>query len=81
MKQILRAFFNLFNWNHRCRELDLQILWPECVAGTPTLDHAKATFALHAYNDPAWIALGPEEIARRIVSLTENGVAREPVKG
>jgi len=33
------------------------------------MDHAKAAFAYHCYNDPAWKALGDDEIYRRIDAL------------
>jgi hypothetical protein len=42
------------------RRFDLEILWPECKAHAPDLDHAKAAFAVHAFNDPAWLELGDE---------------------
>lgn len=58
-------------WNARCRELDLKLLWPSCCELAPTLDHAKAAFAAHAYHDPAWLCLGPDEIYRIIDGLQE----------
>jgi hypothetical protein len=47
-------------WRARMRRFDLEILWPECKAHAPDLDHAKAAFAVHAFNDPAWLELGDE---------------------
>lgn len=41
-------------WRKRQREIDLLILWPKCVELAPDLDHAKAAFAMHAFNDRAW---------------------------
>lgn len=41
-------------WRCRQRSIDLQILWPSCCELAPTLDHAKAAFAVHAFNDNAW---------------------------
>lgn len=56
-------------WYKRQREVDLQILWPACVLNAPSLYDAKAAFAAHAYNDPAWISLGEDEIYQRIEAL------------
>lgn len=47
-------------WHARQRQIDLDILWPICVRGANDLDHAKAAFAVHAFNDPAWRELGEE---------------------
>jgi hypothetical protein len=49
-------------WRARQRRIDLDILWPICVRGANDLDHAKAAFAVHAFNDPAWLALGEDEM-------------------
>jgi hypothetical protein len=49
-------------WQRRQRAIDLDILWPICCANAPDLDHAKAAFAVHAVNDPAWLALGDDEM-------------------
>lgn len=60
----------LANWWHaRQRSIDLQVLWPSCVKLAPDLDHAKAAFAVHAFNDSAWLCLGEEEIKRQIDGL------------
>jgi hypothetical protein len=56
-------------WQRRQRAIDMDILWPACCAQAPDLDHAKAAFAMHAFNDPAWQALGDEEIVRFIDRL------------
>jgi hypothetical protein len=56
-------------WYARQRRIDLRILWPACIAQAPSLHHAKAAFAFHAYNDPAWICLGEDEIYRIIDKL------------
>lgn len=56
-------------WNKRRRNVDLQILWPECKRQAPTLDEAKAVFAYHAFNDPAWMVLGHTEVYRIIDGL------------
>jgi hypothetical protein len=45
-------------WYARLRRIDLEILWPVCCEQADTLDHAKAAFAVHAYHDRAWQALG-----------------------
>lgn len=42
-------------WWARQREQDMQLLWPVCKEQAPTLEHAKAAFAVHAYDDPCWI--------------------------
>ncbi len=65
LKRIWRFLF--WGWFHaRCRRLDLAILWPACKEHAPTLAHAKAAFAYHAFNDPAWLALGEKEVFRFI---------------
>jgi hypothetical protein len=56
-------------WHARQRALDLQILWPACVRQARDLDHAKAAFSVHAFNDSAWLSLGHDEIMRRIDAL------------
>jgi hypothetical protein len=56
-------------WHARQRRIDMQILWPLCVKQASSADHAKAAFALHAYNDPAWTCLGEDEIYRIIEGL------------
>jgi hypothetical protein len=56
-------------WRARQRQIDLEILWPACREQAPDLDHAKAAFAVHAFHDRAWLALGEAEIYRRINEL------------
>ena len=56
-------------WRARQRKIDLEILWPICCKGANDLDHAKAAFATHAFNDPAWQALGERELYRFIGRL------------
>lgn len=56
-------------WYARQRKIDLQILWPSCVAVARDLDHAKAAFAVHALGDPAWVFLGHNEAYRIIDEL------------
>lgn len=70
LRELLRRFAALFNINERRRDLDLQILWPACKENAHDLDHAKAAFALHAFNDEAWKPLGEDEIKRRIDALS-----------
>lgn len=41
-------------WNARQRRIDMDMLWPICLRGASDLDHAKAAFAYHCFNDPAW---------------------------
>lgn len=57
-------------WNAPRRAVDLNILWPQCVELAHDIHHAKAAFAVHAFNDEAWLALGHDEIKRRIDELT-----------
>lgn len=56
-------------WHARQRAIDLELLWPICRTGAHDLDHAKAAFAYHALNDPAWQTLGEAEILSRIDAL------------
>jgi hypothetical protein len=56
-------------WQRRQRAIDLDLLWPACCAEAPDLDTAKAAFAVHAFNDPAWLALGEQEVIRFIDQL------------
>jgi hypothetical protein len=56
-------------WHARQRSIDLQVLWPACKANAKDIDHAKAAFAVHAFNDRAWVCLSEEEIKRRIDAL------------
>ena len=57
-------------WHSRQRSVDLQILWPSCKEHTADLDHAKAAFAVHAFNDAAWTSLGHDEVVKRIEGLS-----------
>jgi hypothetical protein len=60
----------IINWWHkRQRDIDLAILWPSCRDLAPDLDHAKAAFAAHAFQDAAWLSLGEDEIIHRIGEL------------
>ncbi len=62
----------IMNWWHkRQREIDLQILWPVCRDSAKDIDHAKAAFAFHAFNDKAWTCLGEQKICSLIDALTE----------
>ena len=56
-------------WHRRQRAIDMDLLWPICCAHARDLDHAKAAFAIHAMRDPAWLALGEEEVLRFIDRL------------
>lgn len=57
-------------WYSYQRGVDLDTLWPECKKNASDLDQAKAAFALHAFNDPAWQCLGDEIIYIYIETLT-----------
>jgi hypothetical protein len=50
-------------WHARQRKIDLEILWPVCLDAAESLDEARAVFALHAYNDRAWLCLDPNELS------------------
>lgn len=63
-------------WRAYQRHLDMQILWPICVKGANDLDHAKAAFATHCFNDPAWLELGEDAMIEFIDRL---GVTTLPV--
>ena len=56
-------------WYARLRKIDMQVLWPSCVKLTNDLDHAKMAFAVHAFNDPAWMFLGHDAVRRFIDDL------------
>jgi hypothetical protein len=45
----------------------MQILWPSCKELAPDLDHAKAAFAVHAFNDPAWIDFYGEDRLKQVI--------------
>ena len=70
MRRQMLWLLQQLNFNHRRRQIDLQILWPACKGNAPDLDHARAAFALHAFNDPAWTSLGHDEIVRCIDALS-----------
>lgn len=56
-------------WYAMNRRIDLEIFWPSCKKIAPDLNGAKAAFAMHAFNDPAWLALPHDEITRIIDAL------------
>lgn len=56
-------------WRRRQRAIDMDLLWPICCAHAPDLATAKVAFAMHATRDPAWQALGDEEVFRFIDRL------------
>ena len=57
-------------WRNRQRKLDMKILWPICKDKAPDIDYAKACFAVHAFNDPAWTKdYNHEEIKTFITNL------------
>src|SRR5262245_36985232 len=49
-------------WYESQREIDIDVLWPSCLEQADSIEQAKMVFAVHAYNDPAWQALGPTGI-------------------
>ena len=56
-------------WYARCRKLDMELLWPSCLSQACDLDHAKAAFAVHAFNDPAWMFVGRAAVHECIEGL------------
>jgi hypothetical protein len=72
-------------WRAAQRRIDLTVLWPACKREAYArreqlpaskegqrlewLDYARAAFAAHAYQDPAWLVLGHDNIAARIAGL------------
>jgi hypothetical protein len=48
----------------------MRVLWPACKEKARDLDHARAAFARHARNDPAWLFLGEENLMRFIDELS-----------
>lgn len=50
MFRIIRSW-----WRSRQRRLDLAILWPICKQHARNLNCARVAFAIHAFNDPAWV--------------------------
>lgn len=69
MRAFLRWIANLFDFNAQRRAIDLKVLWPACCRHAPDLDHAKAAFALHAFNDDAWLSLGGDALMKIIDGL------------
>lgn len=51
------------------REIDRRVLWPRCKKLAGDLDLAKAAFAVHAMQDPAWRWLGENAIIELIDDL------------
>ena len=58
-------------WYWQQRRDDLRNFWPVCLAAAQNIDEARAVFALHAYDSPAWLCLPPEELTRRIYALED----------
>lgn len=56
-------------WHAKQRQIDMEILWPAFRKHAPDLDHARAGFAMHAFDDPAWMSLGDQELIRMIGEL------------
>jgi hypothetical protein len=63
-------------WRAHQRRIDLKLLWPVCVKEANDLDHAKAAFAYHCFNDPAWQELGEDAIVEFIDRLEATGPSR-----
>lgn len=48
-------------WWKRQRNIDLNVLWPECKRVAGDLEHARGVFACHAFHDPCWIEFYGED--------------------
>jgi hypothetical protein len=59
----------LDRWHARQRNDDLSMLWPSIRDMAGDMNTAKAAFAVHAFNDKAWLCLGEKEIIRQIEEL------------
>ena len=57
-------------WQYQ-RNFDLNVLWPECKKLAPSLDVARAAFAVHAFNDAAWIEHYGEEKLKEFIGRLE----------
>ena len=66
---LFRAIRSL--WRAHQRKIDMEILWPLCYKGANDLDHAKAAFAVHCFNDPAWRELGEVKLYSFIDNLMD----------
>jgi hypothetical protein len=72
-------------WYWQRRRDDLRFLWPALLdsatsgasgtasgaSGITNLDEARAAFALHAYDSPAWLCLSPEDLSYRLHNLED----------
>ena len=56
-------------WHRIQRDIDRDVLWRACKEQAHDLDHARAAFAVHAFHDPAWLALGEDELINQIEAL------------
>jgi hypothetical protein len=56
-------------WYVVVRELDKRLLWPACRDFAEDIEQARGAFAIHAFQEPAWLVLGPAEVVRRIEAL------------
>jgi hypothetical protein len=56
-------------WRARQRAMDEILLWPICCKHAESEDDARMAFAVHAFMDPAWNQLPPEEFDKLILAL------------
>jgi hypothetical protein len=54
-------------WWARQRATDLMILWPQCKKLADNMHHARAAFAVHAFNDPAWVEFYGETRLKQVI--------------
>ncbi len=58
--------------DHRRRSFDLDVLWPACKEGSEgSIEHAKAAFAVHAFNDRAWTDYFSKEELKAFIDALE----------
>jgi hypothetical protein len=72
--RFLDMWSRIVEWRseHR-RNLDLQFLWPAIRESALNMgleiESARAAFAVHAFNDAAWLVLGQSEIELIVAGL------------
>jgi hypothetical protein len=72
---MFRAILSM--WRAHQRRIDIEILWPICkreaaakFGDEQMFNYARGAFAVHAFNDPAWVnALTHDEIVEQIEAL------------
>ena len=57
-------------YNAHRRQVDIDVLWPECKKSACDLNHARLAFRYHTLHDGAWTCLSDEARELAIASLT-----------